>query len=100
MNFVHSFNDLMVKKASNDTISDFVRARIRDIVKDPALAEDLCPYDHPLGTKRICVDTGYYETFNRPNVKLVNLRKTPIERFTAHSVRTSDAERSTSAGAD
>ncbi len=92
VNFVHSFNDLMVNKASNDTISDFVRARIRGIVKDPAVAEDLCPYDHPLGTKRICVDTGYYETYNRPNVKLVNLRKTPIERFTSNAVRTSDAE--------
>ncbi len=92
VNFVHSFNDLMINKASNDTIAEFVRARIRDIVNDPAVAEDLCPYDHPLGTKRICVDTGYYEAYNRPNVKLVNLRKTPIERFTANSVRTSDAE--------
>jgi len=92
VNFVHSFNDLMINKASNDTISEFVRTRIRRIVRDPSVAEDLCPYDHPLGTKRICVDTGYYETYNRPNVKLVNLRRTPIERFTASSVRTSDAE--------
>jgi cyclohexanone monooxygenase len=87
VNFVHAFNDLMVNKASNDTIADFVRARIRAIVTDPEVAESLCPIDHPLGTKRICVDTGYYETFNQAHVRLVDLKKTPIERFTAGGVR-------------
>jgi cyclohexanone monooxygenase len=91
VNFVHAFNDLMLDKASNDTIADFVRARIRSIVHDPAVAESLCPKDHPLGTKRICVDTGYYETFNRDNVTLVDLKKTPITDVTAHGVRTSAA---------
>jgi len=82
VNFVHAFNDLMVNKASNDTIADFVRAKIRQIVKDPAVAESLCPKDHPLGAKRICVDSGYFETFNRDNVRLVDLKKTPITGVT------------------
>jgi cation diffusion facilitator CzcD-associated flavoprotein CzcO len=68
-----------------------VRAKIRAIVRDPAVAEALCPRDYPIGTKRLCVDTGYYETFNRPNVTLVDLRRTPIEAITPTGVRTSDA---------
>ena len=91
VNFVHAFNDLMLDKRSNDTISDFVRARIRGIVKDPLIAEALCPKDHPLGTKRICVDTGYYETYNRDNVTLVDLKKTPIQQVDATSASTGDA---------
>jgi len=83
VNFVHAFNDLLVNQSSNDTIADFVRSKIRSIVNDPAVAESLCPNDHPLGTKRICVDTGYFETFNRPNVRLVDLKKTPIDSFNA-----------------
>ena len=91
VNFVHAFNDLMVNKESNDTIADFVRAKIRQIVHNPQTAEALCPTDHPLGTKRICVDTGYFETYNRSNVQLVDLKRTPITGFTSNSVRTSDA---------
>ena len=91
VNFVHAFNDLMVNKNSNDTIADFVRAKIREIVKNPETAEALCPTDHPLGTKRICVDTGYFETYNRGNVQLVDLKKTPISEVTSNLVRTSDA---------
>ena len=90
VNFVHAFNDLMVNKASNDTIADFVRARIRATVKDPVVAESLCPTDHPLGSKRICVDTGYYATYNRANVTLVDLKKTPITEVTASGIRTGD----------
>ena len=90
VNFVHAFNDLMIDKSANDTIADFVRARIRGIVKDPKVAESLCPYDHPLGAKRICVDTGYYESFNRDNVTLVDLKKTPITQINANGVSTSD----------
>ena len=89
VNFVHAFNDLMVDKRSNDTIADFVRARIRALVKDPDVAESLCPMDHPLGAKRICVDTGYFETYNRDNVTLVDLKKSPIREITATGVRTS-----------
>lgn len=91
VNFVHSFNDLMVDKRANDTIAEFVRAKIRATVKDPEVAESLCPKDHPLGSKRICVDTGYYETYNRDNVKLVDLKKTPIREVSATGVHAGDA---------
>ena len=90
VNFVHSFSDLMVNQASNDTIAEFVRGRIRAVVQDPAVAESLCPKDHPLGSKRICVDTGYYETYNRPNVKLVDLKKTQIQEVVPTGMRTAD----------
>lgn len=90
VNFVHSFNDLMVNQASNDTIAEFVRGRIRAVVQDPAVAESLCPKDHPLGSKRICVDTGYYETYNRPSVKLVDLKKTPAQEVVPTGIRTAD----------
>ncbi len=90
VNFIHSFSDLMVNQASNDTIAEFVRGRIRAVVQDPAVAESLCPKDHPLGSKRICVDTGYYETYNRPNVKLVDLKKTQIQEVVPTGMRTAD----------
>ena len=86
VNFVHAFNDLMVNKSSNDTISEYVRKQIRATVLDPEVAQSLCPNDHPLGTKRICVDTGYFETFNQAHVRLVDMKKTPIQRFTAHGM--------------
>ena len=91
VNFVHSFNDLMLNKVSNDSIADFVRTKIREIVKDPAVADSLCPTDHPLGAKRICVDTGYYGVYNRDNVRLVDLKKTPIKEVTHSSVVTTNA---------
>jgi cyclohexanone monooxygenase len=59
-------------------------------VKDRATADALCPTSHPIGTKRICVDSNYYETYNRPNVKLVNLRANPIERITPNGIRMAD----------
>lgn len=91
VNFVHSFNDLMVDQRANDTIAEFVRAKIRATVKDPQVAESLCPKDHPLGAKRICVDTGYYETYNRDNVTLVDLKKTPIREVSPSGVHAGDA---------
>ena len=91
-NFMHSYNDLALNEEANATAADFVRRQIRAIVKNPQVAEALTPVDHPIGTKRICVDTHYFETFNRPNVTLVNLRKTPIEAVTAAGVRTSEKE--------
>ena len=90
-NFMHAFNDLLLDKRSNDTAADFVRARIRAIVRDPAVADLLSPTDHPIGAKRICIDTGYYETYNRDNVTLVDVRKAPIERITATGLQTRDA---------
>ena len=91
VNFMHSFNDLMLDQRSNDTAADFVRAKIRATVADPAVAELLSPKDHPIGSKRICVDTDYHATFNRANVTLVDLRTSPIERLTATGVQTRDA---------
>ncbi len=77
-------------KQSNEYIAEMIRERIRDIVDDPEVAETLSPRDHAFGTKRPCLDTNYYATYNRPNVRLVDLRKTPIERITEHGVQTTD----------
>ena len=90
-NFMHAFNDLLLDQRSNDTAADFVRGRIRSIVRDPAVADLLSPTDHPIGAKRICIDTDYYETYNRDNVTLVDVRKAPIERITATGLQTRDA---------
>ncbi len=90
--FLGSFNDILVNEEANKTAADFVRARIREAVKDPQVAEDLCPNDHPLGARRLCVGSHYLETFNRDNVTLVNLKRTPIETITANGIRTSDQE--------
>lgn len=92
VNFVHAYKDIYLDKTSNDTAAEFVRARIRDLVQDPSRAEMLSPTDHPLGSKRICVGSDYYETFNRENVTLVNLRDEPIEAITAAGLRTSRTE--------
>jgi cyclohexanone monooxygenase len=84
-------SDAITSKPANDTLVDFLHARIRETVKDPEVAERLLPRSFPLGTKRLCVDTDYYATFNRPNVTLVDLRKTPIEAVTREGLRTSSA---------
>lgn len=81
-NFMHAFNDLLLDEAANATAADFVREKIREIVQDPDRAKALLPFDHPLATKRICVDTDYYATYNRDNVDLVDVRKQPIEAIT------------------
>jgi len=86
-----TFNDLIVNPAANELAGEFVRNKIRATVKDPATAEALCP-THPIGCKRLCVDIGYYATFNRPNVRLVDLQKAPIERFTATGLVTGGEE--------
>jgi len=88
--FAGIFTDQGSNKATNDIVSEFVRNKIRSIVKDPVVAEKLCPYDHPLGTRRLIVDTGYYETYNRPNVKLVDVKDNPIERITPTGIRLED----------
>jgi cation diffusion facilitator CzcD-associated flavoprotein CzcO len=77
---------------ANDTAAEFVRQRIAELVEDPRVAEDLMPRGYAFGTKRPCLDTGYYATFNRPNVELVNLRRTPIEQITPTGVRTTERE--------
>jgi cyclohexanone monooxygenase len=87
-----AFGDLIFSKEANDTAVRFVAGKIRGIVKDPATAEKLIPKTYPIGSKRMCVDTGYYETFNRPNVSLVDLTETPIEAITPAGVRTGAGE--------
>jgi len=80
--FLTSFNDLLFSQESNDTASEFVRNQIRQTVKDPVTAELLAPKTYPIGTKRICIDSGYFETYNRDNVDLVDISEKPIERVT------------------
>jgi cyclohexanone monooxygenase len=92
LGFLGSYTDLLIDPGANDAASDFLRQKVRDRVRDPATASVLSPMDYPCGAKRLCVDIDYYETFNRPNVTLVDLRRTPIERITPDSVLTS-AER-------
>ena len=89
--FSKTFPDQNVDLAANDIAREFAEERIREIVTDPAVARDLTPVDHPIGSKRICTDSGYYATFNRDNVALVNLRREPIEAVTTHGIRTSAA---------
>ncbi|MEK7216732.1 MAG: NAD(P)/FAD-dependent oxidoreductase, partial [Chloroflexota bacterium] len=91
ISFLYSFTDLLLDQQANDTAADFVRARIRETVKDARTAELLCPTDHPIGTKRLILDTNYYETFNRDNVTLVDARSTPIECITPTGLRTAEA---------
>jgi cyclohexanone monooxygenase len=90
-NFVMTYPDLLTDLESNRTAAEFVARKIREKVKDPAVAALLIPTDHPLGTKRMCVDTGYYETFNQDNVTLVDLRESPIDSITAGGLRTTHA---------
>ncbi len=86
--FLSAFADSLSNAATNERVAEFVRNKIRTIVRDPATAETLCPTDHPIGSKRICVDTGYYATFNQPNVHLVDVRKDPIETVTETGLKT------------
>lgn len=84
--FLGSYNDIMVDQAANDTAAEFVRDQIRSIVKDPETAELLAPKTYPIGTKRICIDSGYFETYNRDNVELVDINDAPIEKVTAQGL--------------
>jgi cyclohexanone monooxygenase len=86
------FPQMLVNKQMNDAASDFVRGKIAERVKDPKVAAKLMPHDHPMGTKRICVDTDYFETYNRDNVVLVDSRDEAIVEITATGVRTTAAE--------
>ena len=87
-----SFADLMTNRAANDTAADFIRNKIRQIVKDPETCRKLLPHDHPFGAKRGLLDTGYYATYNRDNVHLVDIRHTPIRRITPTGIRTSEED--------
>ena len=88
--FSATVTDMIIDSEANAVAADFVRRKIRDTVKDPATADSLTPKDYPIGSKRLAVDTDYYETFNRDNVTLKDLRKTPLERIVPEGVKTSD----------
>ena len=84
--FLGSFNDLLTSADSNYTAAEYVRQQIKKIVNDKETAEILCPRSYPIGTKRICIDTGYFETYNRENVKLVDISKKPIQRLVTDGI--------------
>lgn len=87
-----AYSDVLSNQEANDVVSEFVRDKIRARVNDPKTAEVLVPKTYPFGTKRPCLDTEYYETYNRDNVRLVDLHMTPIKDITTSGVRTSDNE--------
>jgi cation diffusion facilitator CzcD-associated flavoprotein CzcO len=92
LQFRATFHDLLINKAANDTAAEFIRDKIREIVKDPAKAAILSDIDHPYAAKRPPIDTDYFETFNRDNVALVDLRAEPIERITPSGILTTRGE--------
>src|SRR4051812_47307419 len=92
LTFMAVYNDLALDKAANDTAAHFVREKIAEIVRDAETAKLLQPNSHPIGSKRICVDTDYFATFNRPNVTLVDIRSNPIQEILPNAVRTGGKE--------
>lgn len=87
-----SYKDLLVDRRANDFVSEFIRSKIRERVNDPAVAEKLLPVDHPFSSRRPIVDTAYFETYNRDNVTLVDLRDNPIKEITPNGIRTEDGD--------
>src|SRR6267143_971383 len=87
-----NFRDILVDREANALISDFVARKIRQRVTDPGVAEKLIPKNHGFGTRRVPLESGYFEVYNQPNVKIVDINETPIERITPNGIRTSDAE--------
>ncbi|MGO4443618.1 flavin-containing monooxygenase [Mycobacterium sp. 2YAF39] len=89
--FSKTFSDQMTDIDANDQARWFYEEKVRAVIDDPAVADLLIPNDHPIGTKRICTDTNYFQTFNQPNVELVSVRRTPIESIDASGISTTDA---------
>jgi cation diffusion facilitator CzcD-associated flavoprotein CzcO len=87
-----NFRDILVDRKANALVSDFVARKIRQRVKDPKVAEKLIPKNHGFGTRRVPLETRYYEVYNQPNVTLVDIGETPIERITPQGIKTSAAE--------
>ena len=87
-----SFFDIFIDQAANDTAANFIREKIREMVHDPVVAEKLLPTDHPYGSKRPPIDTDYFESFNRDNVTLVDVRESPIAEITPTGIRTAAGE--------
>ncbi len=92
LQFRATFQDMLVSQEANDTAADFIKRKIRSIVKDPRTAAILSDIDHPYAAKRPPIDTDYFETYNRPNVSLVDVKATPIERISAAGICTTEAE--------
>ncbi len=90
--WIGTFREVFTEPAVNAIISEFVRDKIRARVNDPKVAEKLVPKDYGFGTRRVPLETKFYEVFNRDNVELVDLRETPIERITAKGIKTATAE--------
>ena len=82
----------MPYKKANDTAAEFVRNKIREIVNDKSIAEKLCPFDHPIGTKRLCLDSNYFQTYNKNNVSLIDISKNPIDEINKHGLVTNGTE--------
>ncbi|WP_268967199.1 flavin-containing monooxygenase [Zavarzinia marina] len=89
---VCSYADVLSDQAINDDLADFVRGKIRDRVKDPKVADLLCPKDHPIATKRLAFESDYFDVFNQDNVDLVDLRSTPIVRLSRTGIVTTEKE--------
>jgi cation diffusion facilitator CzcD-associated flavoprotein CzcO len=87
-----NFRDMLTNREANRLISEFVANKIRSRVKDPKVAEKLIPKDHGFGTRRVPMETNYYEVYNQPNVQLVDIKETPIERITPTGIKTSERE--------
>ena len=87
-----NFRDILVDREANALISDFIAGKIRQRVMDPAVAEKLIPKNHGFGTRRVPLETHYYEVYNQPNVKLIDINETPIERITPEGIKTSGAD--------
>ena len=85
-----NFRDILTDRKANATISDFVARKIRERVRDPSVAEKLIPKNHGFGTRRLPLETFYYEAYNRDNVELVDIMETPIEKITPNGIKTSD----------
>ena len=92
LNYLRAYTDLFVNKDANETAAGFIRRKILDTVSKPDTAQALAPRDHYVGTKRPCTDTNYYETYNRANVTLVDVKRAPIQQVTPQGVQTQDAQ--------
>jgi cyclohexanone monooxygenase len=91
VNLLTAYKDLATDQNANDTAKKWIHRKIHELVQDQQVADDLSP-EYPVGTKRPCLDTGYYETFNQPHVHLVNLQRSPLQEITERGIRTADAE--------
>ena len=88
--FMTAYTDVLTSREANERVCEFVREKIRETVHDPETAELLCPTGYPIGTKRLCVDIDYFETYNRDNVSLVSVRGNPIAQITPTGIRLED----------